>query len=118
MLYSVGMLLEKRLKALADGTRLKLLALLSLRPCCVCEMAEVIGFAQPTISRHLQRLVEAGLISFEKRGNYQIYRLAPADEKAKKLITTVLDMLAEENILPGLEKALKKADKRYLWEDL
>ncbi|OAG27250.1 ArsR/SmtB family transcription factor [Thermodesulfatator autotrophicus] len=112
------MLLEKRLKALADGTRLKLLGLLSLRPCCVCEMAEVIGFSQPTISRHLQRLVEAGLVSFEKRGNYQVYRLSPEDEKAQKLLAIVLELLAEENILPYLEDALKKADKRYLWEDL
>ncbi len=108
--------LEKRLKALADGTRLKLLVLLSLRPCCVCELAEVIGFSQPTISRHLRLLVEAGLAACEKRGSFQIYRLAPEDPEAEALLTLVASQLKRGPEFIFLKEALSRADKRHLWE--
>jgi ArsR family transcriptional regulator len=44
----------KVLKALSDPTRLEIVALLSFRPHCVCELVNIIGFSQPTISRHLR----------------------------------------------------------------
>ncbi len=108
--------LEKRLKALSDKTRLKLIALLSIRPCCVCELAEVIGYAQPTISRHLQRLVEAGFVAYERRSNFQIYRLSPADKEAENLLTMILKDLQQQKVFSELKKALSRADKRQLWE--
>ncbi len=110
-------LLEKRLKALADGTRLKVLALLAQRPCCVCELAEVIGFAQPTISRHLRLLVEAGLVAYERRGSFQIYKLAPEDDKARALLDTVLDQLRATAEFSHLKSLLAQADKRSLWQN-
>ncbi|WP_022854303.1 ArsR/SmtB family transcription factor [Thermodesulfatator atlanticus] len=110
--------LEKRLKALADGTRLKILVLLSIRPCCVCEMVEVIGFAQPTISRHLQRLVEAGFISFTKKGNYLIYSLAPEDQDAEEILSLVLKQLGKTPTFAELKASLTQADKSFLWRDL
>ncbi len=109
-------ILERRLKALADKTRLKLLALLSLRPCCVCELAEVIGFSQPTISRHLKLLADAGLVSYEKRGSFQIYRLAPEDADAEALLSVTLSLLERDPAFLFLKEALSRADKRHLWE--
>ncbi len=110
-------ILEKRLKALADGTRLKLLILLAQRPCCVCELVEVIGFAQPTISRHLRLLVEAGFVAYERRGSFQIYKLAPEDAKAQALLDTVLSQLQNTPEFFHLKTLLEKADKRYLWDE-
>ncbi len=107
---------EKRLKALSDKTRLKLIALLSLRPCCVCELAEVIGYAQPTISRHLQRLVEAGFVAYERRGNFQIYRLSPADSQAEDLLKLLLNDICRKEDFFILRDALARADKRAIWE--
>jgi len=108
--------LEKRLKALADGTRLKVLALLVQRPCCVCELAEVIGFAQPTISRHLRLLVEAGLVTCERRRSFQIYKLAPEDAEAQSLLDVVLTQLQNSPDFFILKDLLEQVDKRYLWE--
>ncbi|HHI97848.1 MAG TPA: ArsR family transcriptional regulator [Thermodesulfatator atlanticus] len=109
-------ILEKRLKALADATRLKLLALLAHRPCCVCELAEVIGFSQPTISRHLKLLVDAGFVEVKKRGSFQIYRLSPEDDEAAALLELVLSRLRLSPEFLLLKEALSRADKRHLWE--
>ncbi len=97
--------LTKQLKALADGTRLRLVALISTRPCCVCELAAVLNLAQPTITRHLQKLTEAGFLEYERRGFFQIYRLCPADQKAKDLRALVIPSLLEDpEIMALLER--------------
>jgi len=108
--------LERRLKALSDGTRLKLLALLSLRPCCVCELAEVVGYSQPTISRHLKLLLDAGFVEVTKKGPFQIYRLAPEDEEAEALLNFIVSRLQRVPEYLLLKEALARADKRHLWE--
>ncbi|MDN5794341.1 MAG: metalloregulator ArsR/SmtB family transcription factor [Intrasporangium sp.] len=59
------------LKALADPVRLRLFA--SIAACgdeiCVCEIPDV-GVSQPTVSHHLRKLREAGLIDSERRGTW------------------------------------------------
>ncbi|WP_068670118.1 ArsR/SmtB family transcription factor [Thermosulfurimonas dismutans] len=99
--------LEKRLKALADGTRLKILGLLSVRPCCVCELSAVIGYTQPTLTRHLQKLTEAGFLSVERRGFFQIYRLAPEDQEAERLLALVLSEIRETTEYERLVERLR-----------
>ncbi len=47
---------------LSDSNRLRILKLLEYRPMCVCELTYVLGISQPSISRHLRKLKEAGLI--------------------------------------------------------
>lgn len=44
---------------------------------CVCELTEPLGLTQPTISHHLKVLVEAGILSREKRGVWAYYALVP-----------------------------------------
>lgn len=67
------------LKALSDPTRLRLLALLREQgTLCVCELEEVTGIAQYTVSRHLGLLRRAGLVENERQGARMDYRLAPA----------------------------------------
>ena len=63
-------------KALADENRIRILCLLkNKKDLCVCEITEIIGLAQPTISSHLKLLENAGLIESFKDGlwvNYYI----------------------------------------------
>ena len=72
--------LETVFKALADSHRLKIVNLL-LRaggePVCVCEIEPALGLAQGTVSYHLKRLAEAGLIEREGRGTFSYYSLVP-----------------------------------------
>lgn len=62
-------------KALADPTRVRLVNLLanSSEPVCVCEMNEHFDIAQPTLSHHLKKLVDAGLLSREQRGTWAYF---------------------------------------------
>lgn len=66
------------LKAVADPTRLQLLALIegsNEQQSCVCDLTEPLQLSQPTVSHHLKVLTEAGLVSREKRGTWVWYRL-------------------------------------------
>lgn len=90
--------LTKVLKALSDPTRLEIVALLSFRPHCVCELVNIIGFSQPTISRHLQVLTDAGITSFEKSKFFIIYKLSPKDEFTYKILDTLLEELKKQGL--------------------
>ncbi len=48
--------IEKIFKALCDRSRLRIINILSLKPLCVCEIAEVLGLSQSTVSGHLRVL--------------------------------------------------------------
>ena len=66
-------------KALGDPVRLRLFANIASSPegeTCVCDMPDV-GVSQPTVSHHLRKLREAGLITSERRGTWVYYRVAP-----------------------------------------
>lgn len=67
--------LAKRLRVLGSPLRLRLLSLLlaSKRPLCVCELAEVLGLPEYTVSRHLSALKKAGFITSEHRGPWVYY---------------------------------------------
>lgn len=72
--------LALRFKALADPSRLRILAIVSSSPqseTCVCDLSEPLSLRQPTVSHHLKILVEAGLLSREKRGVWAYYSLIP-----------------------------------------
>ncbi|WP_374224429.1 ArsR/SmtB family transcription factor [Streptomyces sp. ISL-94] len=44
---------------------------------CVCDISDV-GVSQPTVSHHLKKLKDAGLLSSERRGTWVYYRVEPA----------------------------------------
>jgi DNA-binding transcriptional ArsR family regulator len=65
------------MKALADPTRLTMMASLwkADAPICICDFTAGLGLTQPTISHHMSKLREAGLVDSEKRGIWVYYRL-------------------------------------------
>ena len=66
------------LKALADPVRLRLLSLVAAHPggeACACDLQDAFDLSQPTISHHLKVLVEAGLLTREKRGVWVHHRV-------------------------------------------
>ena len=82
--------LERLFKALADRNRVKILNIL-LRAggqhVCVCEFADQLDLAQPTVSYHLKLLRDAGLLDREKRGTFAYFRIRP--EAMERLHTLV-----------------------------
>ncbi|MBM3557797.1 MAG: helix-turn-helix transcriptional regulator, partial [Alphaproteobacteria bacterium] len=64
------------LRAAAEPTRLRLLALAARAELAVTELAQIVGQSQPRVSRHLKLLVEGGLLERHKEGAWAFYRLA------------------------------------------
>jgi ArsR family transcriptional regulator, arsenate/arsenite/antimonite-responsive transcriptional repressor len=66
-------------KALADPHRVRIVNLLATSPdpVCVCEFTGPLGLSQPTVSHHLKKLVQAGLLAREQRGTWAYYSLRP-----------------------------------------
>jgi ArsR family transcriptional regulator len=67
-------------KVLADPARLRLLSMIATASegeSCACDLVEPLGKSQPTVSHHLAVLVEAGLVSREKRGRWAWYQAVP-----------------------------------------
>jgi ArsR family transcriptional regulator, arsenate/arsenite/antimonite-responsive transcriptional repressor len=72
--------LEALFGALADKNRVKIVSMLLKAgndACCVCDFEPELGVSQPTVSYHLKRLSDVGLVEREKRGTFAYYRLAP-----------------------------------------
>jgi ArsR family transcriptional regulator len=67
--------ISQALKLLGDKTRLTIMAILKHRECCVCEFLEVFEMSQPSISQHLRKLKDAGLVKEERRGQWIYYSL-------------------------------------------
>lgn len=67
--------LADALKALGDPTRLKIVAMLNVRDCCVCELVPLFGISQPAISKHVSRLKQADLVTENRRGQWVFYSL-------------------------------------------
>lgn len=69
--------LSEALKALADPTRIEIVAILrdAKDPVCVCDLTGAFDLTQPTLSHHMAKLRGAGLVESEKRGIWVFYRL-------------------------------------------
>jgi ArsR family transcriptional regulator, arsenate/arsenite/antimonite-responsive transcriptional repressor len=67
----------KLFKALGDPARVRIVHLLATsdEPVCVCELIKPLGLTQPTISHHLKKLTDAGLLVREQRGVWAYYTL-------------------------------------------
>ncbi|TIM56077.1 metalloregulator ArsR/SmtB family transcription factor, partial [Mesorhizobium sp.] len=67
------------LKAAAESSRLRILALLSRGDLTVSDLTEILGQSQPRVSRHLKLLLEAGLIGRYQEGSWAFFRLSDSD---------------------------------------
>jgi ArsR family transcriptional regulator, arsenate/arsenite/antimonite-responsive transcriptional repressor len=64
-------------KTLGDPARVRIVNLLatSSEPVCACELYAPLGLAQPTVSHHLKKLTDAGLLDREQRGKWAYFSL-------------------------------------------
>lgn len=81
----------KVMKALSDPNRVKIIKMLQQRFLCVCELKAALDIAQPTVSKHLKLLEDAGLVESDKEGLWVNYRLA--DGNSSPYAATVLGNL-------------------------
>ena len=78
-------------KALADPTRVRIVNVLATsgEPVCVCNLVEPLGLTQPTVSHHMKKLLDAGLVAREERGKWAYYSLIP---EAMRTLASVTDL--------------------------
>jgi len=97
----------KVMKALSDPNRVKLLKMLQNREMCVCEIQASLDIAQPTVSKHLKVLEEAGLVEHRKDGLWVNYQLT--DGRSSPYAASLLGNLKHWlNNDPGIHKITQR----------
>jgi ArsR family transcriptional regulator, arsenate/arsenite/antimonite-responsive transcriptional repressor len=78
-------------RALADPARVRIVNMLATsgEPVCVCHLIEPLALSQPTVSHHLKKLTDAGLLEREQRGKWAYFSLRP---QAVETLAAVVDM--------------------------
>ena len=67
----------KTLKVLSDSNRLKIVDMLSCGELCGCKLLEELNITQPTLSHHMHKLKDIGIVSCRKEGKRTFYALIP-----------------------------------------
>lgn len=106
--------LDKIVKASADANRIRILNMLQEKKMCVCEIAFVLGIAQPSVSRHLKKLKSAGFIESESEGLWTNYYLCPRNSYAKNFIKNLDSWVTSDGVFAQDKKKVNKADRDKL----
>ncbi len=83
--------LARSFAALSDPIRLRMLSAVAAQAgdeVCACDLVELSGRSQPTVSHHMKILVDAGLVTREKRGLWVWYRIEPTRLDALRTVLT------------------------------
>jgi ArsR family transcriptional regulator len=105
--------LVKAMKALSDETRLRILNLLLLRECCVCEVMQALDISQTRASRNLSALYDAGFLKLRKDGLWSLYSIDREGIKPyyTDLVEAVRKGLAGNELVAQDKERLKVAQR-------
>ncbi|MEK5357931.1 ArsR/SmtB family transcription factor [Paenibacillus sp. FSL L8-0709] len=98
---------SQTLKLLGDKTRLTMMKLLEKQECCVCELVEIFKTSQPSVSQHLRKLKDAGLVKENRKGQWIYYSVNPNSIQHK----LIQDLIA---FVPSQDHELVELDKKGL----
>jgi ubiquinone/menaquinone biosynthesis C-methylase UbiE len=112
--------LLEALRAAAEPSRLRLLAICAQGEWTVSELTQVMGQSQPRISRHLKLLADAGLLERFREGSWVFYRRTPRGEGAR-LVRSLCRLLPDDDPvllqdrrrLAAVREARRQAAERY-----
>ena len=103
--------LEEVFKALADRTRLRILALLGNNEVCVCHIHDSLGLPQPTVSRHLAYLRRSGLVAARRDGVWMHYQVSRAlDPIVQTVVMAAVEALGQ---LPATAQDRKQFQRSF-----
>jgi len=92
------------LKLLGDKTRLSMMKLLQTNECCVCELVEIYDASQPSISQHLRKLKDIGLVKEQRKGQWIFYSINQTHEHYDFLVRILDSLPNQDERLIELEK--------------
>ena len=103
----------KVMKALSDPNRVRMIKLLQQKTMCVCELQGVLGLAQPTVSKHLKILEEAGLVDYHKDGLWVNYFVTDGKNSpyAASLLGNLRHWLNEDPEIAELNRRLPQVNR-------
>ncbi len=101
------------MKALSDPSRVRIIKILGIKQLCVCELQDLVGLAQSTVSKHLKVLEEAGLVDYHKEGSWFIYYLTEGEESdyAGVMLRNLKGWLNDEPQLQEMIARLPQVDR-------
>lgn len=98
------------MKALAEGPRLRILALLAHGKLCVCDLMAILDLPQSTVSRHLAYLRKTGWLEGERQGTWMYYRFAENGATLHRDLRNAL--LRQLDALPEIRRDQMKLIRR------
>ncbi len=99
------------MKALSDPNRVRVLKVLQRGELCVCEIQNLLGLAQSTVSKHMKLLEDAGLVERRRQGTWILYSLSDGSESvyAKTLLVELRSWLDDDMELKKMIVSLPDA---------
>ncbi len=103
-------------KALSDPNRIRIVKMLGERELCLCEVREVLGLSNSTVSKHLSVLRDAGILLDSKDGKWVNFKLN--DKPQNRFAISIIDFLRnsfddDETIKKDL-KLVRKVDRKKI----
>ena len=108
------------MKALSDPNRVRVLKLLQEGELCVCEIQQVLGLAQSTVSKHMKILEESDLVHRRRRGSWILYSLAVKGDNpyAATMLAHIRRWLEDDNELARMRDNLARTARGHDCDDL
>jgi len=106
----------RTMKALSDPNRVRIIKVLENKELCVCEVQNLLGLAQSTVSKHMKLLEEAGLVDFRKDGSWIIYQLTDGEEStyAKVMLSNLSAWLNDDPQLHEMMTKMSQVDQERI----
>lgn len=106
----------KVMKALSDPARVKIIKMLQRRTMCVCEMREALRISQPSVSKHLKILENAGLVDHRKDGLWVDYFITDGSDSpyVATLLGNLRHWLESEEEIRELRKMLPNISREEI----
>jgi len=110
--------LIKMFKALSDETRLRILNILMVRECCVCEVMQVLNISQSRASRHLNELYDAGFLKFRREKLWAMYSIdrESLGQNSTEILDVIKQSLKNNRMAKADREKLKKTSRVGLSE--
>ncbi|KIL43354.1 ArsR family transcriptional regulator [Jeotgalibacillus alimentarius] len=111
MLAKEAMSIDKAstaLKLMGDKTRLTMLRILADHDCCVCEFVEIFQMSQPSVSQHVRKMKDIGMIKEQRKGQWIVYSLNESFE-GYEMIRIILNQLPAQD--HHLEQLIEKGKR-------
>jgi ArsR family transcriptional regulator len=102
------------LKALSDPTRLRIVLALSFKPCCVCELSAALDLPQPTVSRCLRILRDAGVVTTVRSGRWIDYGINRGNKFVASAVAAAAEAAKKDTTFLADKKRIREADRESI----